>query len=65
MILVLIPYATGKKVRWAAWRDEKKYPHRPYADGGLSKGVEKSEVPLTPRINSCKPDAKKKNVPTD
>jgi len=35
------------------------------ADGGLSKGVEKSEVPLTPLIHSCKPDAKKKNAPTD
>jgi hypothetical protein len=51
---------------------EKKYPHRPYADGGVSMKevlLSESEVlystVLTPRINSCKPDAKKKKPPTD
>jgi len=45
--------------------NRKKYPHRPYADGGNPKEFGKSEVPLTPRINSCKLDAKKKKTPTD
>ena len=43
---------------WAAWRGGKENPHRPYADGGMPKrSFEGVRSHLTPRINSCKPDA--------
>jgi hypothetical protein len=43
---------------------QQKNLHRPYADGGTKKGDKQGESNLlTPLINSCKPDTKKRKPP--
>jgi len=58
-IIIFTHEAIRKKVRGATWRDGKSYPHRPYADGGTTKGENLREsTMLNPRIYSCKPSAR-------